>query len=102
MRIGHLQFDFPVVQAALSGYSDGPMRLIARRHGAPYALRDVALDRLVVQPGKLRQKILSLDGEDHPVGGQLIGSDSAQFAEAAAVMAESGFDVVDINFACSV
>ena len=39
---------FPVVQAALSGYSDWPMRLIARRHGASYALCEVMLDQFLV------------------------------------------------------
>jgi tRNA-dihydrouridine synthase B len=102
LRIGHLSFDLPVVQAALSGFSDGPMRLIARRHGAPYALHEVVLDKLVTHPGKLQKKILTLDDEDHPVGGQLMGADPEQFAAAAEMLAASGFDVVDINFACPV
>lgn len=102
LQIGSVRIDTPVVQAALSGYSDGPMRLIARRHGAPYAVHELVLDKLVLQPGKLQRKILDLDDADHPVGGQLMGSEPRQFAEAAARMAESGFDVVDINFGCPV
>ncbi len=100
LQIGHLRLDFPVVQAALSGYSDGPMRLMARRHGAPYCIHEVVLDRLVVQPGKLRKQLLTLDDQDHPVGGQLMGADPARLAAAAKTMAAAGFDVVDINFGC--
>ncbi len=48
LRIGHLQLDFPVVQAALSGYSDWPMRLLARRFGASYTLCEVLLDQFLV------------------------------------------------------
>jgi len=102
LRIGHLQFDLPVVQAALAGFSDGPMRRIARRHGAPYALHEPLLDKLAIQPGGMRNKNPDLDGEDHPVGAQLMGADPARLAEAAARMAESGFDAVDINFGCAV
>ena len=102
LRIGRLQFDFPVVQAALSGYSDTPMCLIARRHGAPYCLHEVVLDKVVVQPGKLQKGTLRIDQEDHPVGGQLMGAEPTEFAEAAGLMAEAGFDVIDINFACPV
>lgn len=102
LQIGHLRFDFPVVQAALSGYSDAPMRLIARRHGAPYCLHEVVLDKLVVQPGKLRRQLLALDAEDHPVGGQLMGAEPVHFAAAAETLASVGFDVIDINFACPV
>ena len=35
LRIGSIELDFPVVQAALSGYSDWAMRVIARRLGRP-------------------------------------------------------------------
>lgn len=102
LQIGPVPVDSPVVQAALSGYSDAPMRIIARRHGAPYALHEVVLDKLVIQPGKLRRKLFELADEDHPVGGQLMGAEPRQFGEAAALMAEGGFDVIDINFGCPV
>ena len=102
LKIGPVELDFPVVQAALSGYSDAPMRLIARRHGAPYALHEVVLDKLVVQSGKLRRRILSVAPEDHPIGGQLMGSEPQQFAAAADQMVQAGFDVIDINFGCPV
>lgn len=102
LRIGHLSFDFPVVQAALSGYSDGAMRRIARRLGAPYTLHEVVLDKILLTPGKLQRKILEIAADDHPIGGQLMGAEPEQFARAAARMAESGFDVVDINFGCPV
>jgi nifR3 family TIM-barrel protein len=102
LRIGSIEFDFPVVQAALSGYSDAPMRVIARRHGAPYALHEVVLDRLVIEPGKKRRKMFDIPDEDHPVGGQIMGAEPERFALAAEIMSESGFDVIDINFGCPV
>ncbi len=102
LRIGHLTFDSPFVQAALSGYSDTAMRLMARRMGAPYTLHEVVLDRLVIEKGRLQKRILDVSPDEHPVGGQLMGSEPEQFSAAAARMAESGFDVVDINFGCPV
>ncbi|MBI3861902.1 MAG: tRNA-dihydrouridine synthase family protein, partial [Planctomycetia bacterium] len=41
LSIGRVGIGFPVVQAALSGYSDGPMRIVARRLGAPYTVSEV-------------------------------------------------------------
>ncbi|MGH7139611.1 MAG: tRNA dihydrouridine synthase [Pirellulales bacterium] len=103
LRIGNLEVGFPVVQAALSGYSDMAMRVIARRLGASYSLCEVMLDRLVLEGGKkARRKWACLAEEEHPVGGQLMGSDPAQFGPAAAELAAAGFDVVDINFGCPV
>jgi nifR3 family TIM-barrel protein len=102
MDIGKLHFDFPVVQAALSGYSDAAMRRVARLCGAPYALDEVVLDRLIVVKGRKQQRHLTLAAHDHPIGGQLMGSDPVQFAPAARALVEAGFDVVDINFGCPV
>lgn len=103
LKIGSLDVGFPVVQAALSGYSDMAMRIVARRLGASYALCEVMLDRLVLQGGKkARRKWARLAEEEHPVGGQLMGSDPAEFGPAAAELAAAGFDAIDINFGCPV
>jgi tRNA-dihydrouridine synthase B len=104
LNIGCLNLDFPVVQAALSGYSDMPMRLIARRHGAPYTLCEVMLDKFVVQLKSRRRNrhFLHVADEEHPTGGQLMGADPQEFAPAALRLVESGFDVIDINFGCPV
>lgn len=102
LRIGNLHVGFPVVQAALSGYSDLAMRLISRRLGASYALCEVVLDRMVLQAGKRLRRHIRLHDEDHPVAAQLMGSDPAEFAAAASELAAAGFDVIDINFGCPV
>lgn len=95
---------FPVVQAALSGYSDAPMRVIARRMGAPYSICEVMLDQFLVamKDRKRTSHFLHIADEEHPVGGQLMGSDPQQFAAGAVKLVEAGFDVIDINFGCPV
>lgn len=92
------------MQAALSGYSDWPMRVIARRLGAPYTLCEVLLDRFVLDQRLQRanRRQLKVTDEEHPVGGQLMGADPEQFGPAAMRLVEAGFDVVDINFGCPV
>src|SRR6185295_3355900 len=90
LRIGPLVLDFPVVQAALSGYSDMPMRLIARRHGAPYTLCEVMLDRFVneLKPRRRNRHFLAVHDEEHPTGGQLMGADPTEFGPAAIRLVE--------------
>jgi nifR3 family TIM-barrel protein len=104
LRIGPFEIAFPAVQAALSGYSDWPMRVIARRLGAPYTLCEVLLDRFVLDQHMQRanRRQLKVTDEEHPVGGQLMGADPEQFGPAALRLVEAGFDVVDINFGCPV
>ena len=104
LMLGGVAIGFPVVQAALSGYSDGPMRIVARRLGAPYTLAEVMIDRFVLEL-KDRQRTrrhLRVTDEEHPVGGQLMGSKPDQFGPAARKLVAAGFDVVDINFGCPV
>lgn len=102
--IGSLKIGFPIVEAALSGYSDLPMRVIARRHGASYCLCEVMLDQFLVAltDRPKTQHFLAIATEEHPVGGQLMGAHPEQFAAGAARLAEAGFDVIDINFGCPV
>ncbi len=104
LSIGRVAVGFPIVQAALSGYSDAPMRVIARRLGAPYTLCEVMLDQFLVavkQRHKNRHS-LHIDSQEHPVGGQLMGAEPDQFSEGAKRLVEAGFDVIDINFGCPV
>ena len=104
LRLGAVAIGFPVVQAALSGYSDGPMRRVARRLGAPYVLAEVMLERFVRElKGRARTAHhLRVTDEEHPVGGQLMGSEPAAFGPAAARLVAAGFDVIDVNFGCPV
>src|SRR5262245_45624399 len=105
LPLGPVHVGFPVVQAALSGYSDWPMRLIARRLGASYAICEVMLDQFLVtvKSNRLRNKhFLHISDEERPVGGQLMGAEPEQFAAGAVRLVEAGFDVIDINFGCPV
>ncbi|OHB77002.1 MAG: tRNA-dihydrouridine synthase, partial [Planctomycetes bacterium RBG_16_64_10] len=104
LQLGSIRLDFPVVQAALSGYSDAAMRTIVRRLGAPYTLCEVMLDRFLLEVRRpvARRRLLGVADDEHPVGGQLMGAKAAEFGPAAQRLVAAGFDVIDINFGCPV
>jgi nifR3 family TIM-barrel protein len=104
LRLGSLTLDSPFVQAALSGYSDTAMRVIARRLGASYALCEVMLDYFILQvrDRPRNSHLMHVADEEHPAGGQLMGAEPEQFGPAATRLVERGFDVIDINFGCPV
>lgn len=104
LSIGDIQLSLPVVQAALSGYSDWPMRAVARRMGAPYTVCEVMIDQFVtsLKDREKTRRFLLVEDEDHPAGAQLMGADPDQFTAAAIRLVDAGFDVIDINFGCPV
>lgn len=101
LRLGALTLDAPFFQAGLAGYSDAPMRILARRHGAPYAVTEAMLDQTLIRGGKGLADA-ELHAEDHPIAGQLMGSHPADIAQGARLLVGLGYDVIDVNLACPV
>jgi nifR3 family TIM-barrel protein len=102
MNIGPIHLATPFCQAGLAGYSDRAMRVVARRRGCPYAVTEALLDVIMLGGGHGLRKSIDVNEEDHPVAGQVIGSEPHEVARAANILAESDYDVIDLNFACPV
>jgi nifR3 family TIM-barrel protein len=102
MKIGAFEIRIPFCQAGLAGYSDRAMRLVARRRGCPYAVTEALLDITMLNGGRGLEKSIDINDEDHPIAGQLIGSEPDQLARAAVILHQAGYDVIDLNFACPV
>jgi len=99
-RLGRITpaFDAPFFQAGLAGYSDAAMRIVARRNGCPLCITEALLDRTLLGGGKgftkadlgeLHDNIPGGD-EDHPLVGQIMGSEPLEMAAAAVKMVEQG------------
>src|SRR5690606_12924452 len=90
--------DAPFFQAGLAGYSDAAMRIVARRQGCPLCVTEALLDRSLLGGGHGFDKAdlgLLADNvpggqEDHPLIGQIMGSDPDEMAAAAVKMVEQG------------
>ena len=95
---------FPVTQAALSGYSDWPMRRDRPPAGRGlYALRGAARPvRPQRHQGPKAKRFLRVTDDEHPCGAQLMGAVPEQFPPAALKLVAAGFDVIDLNFGCPV
>jgi len=47
-----------------------------------------------------RKRYLTFYEDEHPIGAQIFGSNAETLAEAARIVEESGFDLVDLNLGC--
>ena len=100
LKIGNLELKAPFFQAPLSGYTDRPMRVLAKEYGAPLTFTGVLLDQIALHPKAIR-KLLSIPGDDErPVGAQILGATPETMAKAAFEFEKLKFDVIDLNFAC--
>jgi tRNA-dihydrouridine synthase B len=100
LRIGPVPVDFPVVLAALAGFSDASYRLLCRSLSAPYCTTEAMLDSRILYDGAHRPERIRPEDADHPIAGQIMGSEPKEVGRAAAVLAGLGYDVIDLNFAC--
>ncbi len=102
VKIGPIQLASPFCQAGLAGYSDRAMRLVARRRGCAYAVTEALLDVIMVNGGQGLKKSIDINDEDHPIAGQIMGSEPDTMAKAAAILEHYHYDVIDLNYACPV
>jgi nifR3 family TIM-barrel protein len=102
MTIGPIRLPLPLCQAGLAGYSDRAMRLVARRRGCPYAVTEALLDVILCNGGEGLRKSIDISDEDHPVAGQIMGSEPDTMSRAASLLQQAAYDVIDLNFACPV
>jgi nifR3 family TIM-barrel protein len=91
------------VLAPLAGIGNWFVRLQAKRHGAGLVVSEmVSSFGLKYGDERTHREFLRIHPEEHPVAIQLFGHDPDVMREAAAIVAETGADLIDINMGCPV
>lgn len=102
MNIGSIALENKTVMAPLAGITNLPFRLMVKDAGCGLVCSEmVSSNGLVYKSEKTEQLLDSASGE-RPLSVQIFGSDPGIMAEAAAMVEESGADIIDINCGCSV
>jgi tRNA-dihydrouridine synthase B len=102
-RIGDVEIANRVLLAPLAGIGNWFVRLQARRHGAGLAVSEmVSSFGLHYRNERTLQELLRLHPDEHPVSVQLFGQDPPVMRSAAAIVADAGADLIDINMGCPV
>ncbi len=79
------------------------MRLQARRHGAGLAVSEmVSSFGLHYRNERTLRELMRIHPSEHPVSVQLFGHDPEVMRSGAAIAAEAGADLIDINMGCPV
>jgi tRNA-dihydrouridine synthase B len=102
IRLKNLTLNTHIIQSPMAGCTDLAFRLVARERGMEFAfLEMVSADALVRGNARTLQYLKSVEA-DKPLGAQIVGCDAKLMGEAAAIIEEMGFDLIDINCGCPV
>jgi tRNA-dihydrouridine synthase B len=101
--LGSLRIENRVALAPLAGIGNWFVRLQARRYGAGLVFSEmVSSFGLKHRDPRTHREFLRIHPDEHPVAMQLFGHDPDVMREAAAIVAEAGADLIDLNMGCPV
>jgi nifR3 family TIM-barrel protein len=83
-------------------HTNFPFRLLMRQHGAGLVCTERIDGADVAHRDRRALRLLYTTQQERPRAGQVSGAEPSVLAEAARVVEEQGFDVVDLNFECPI
>jgi tRNA-dihydrouridine synthase B len=83
-------------------HTNPPFRLLMKQFGASLVCTERVDSIDVARRDRRALRLLHTTSQEAPRAGQISGADPAVMAEAARVVEEQGFDLVDLNFECPI
>ena len=100
VKIGSLKLQSNLILAPMSGITDLPFRILNRAFGAELEFVEMINVRSLGYKSKKTQQLLSTQGNDSPVGIQLLGSELSYIRKGLEIVARYRFEAIDFNAAC--
>jgi len=102
VRIGTVTISPATVLAPMAGVTDTVFRRFIRNLGGCGLIMTefTSADGVLRQKDRKAKRYLHFYEDEHPISAQLFGSDPKVMAEAARMVEDLGFDLVDLNLGC--
>ncbi len=100
LSIGGVFIDPPVVLAPMAGVTNPAFRRLCREQGAGLVVTEAALATGLIAGNERTWRLVDLQAGEHPIAVQLYACAPEPLAHAAALVAEAGADMVDLNMGC--
>ncbi len=101
-ELGKLTLPSNIFYAPLAGCSDYPFRRMSAKYRPGLMYCEMVKMDAIVRNDSNTYHLLDYDASMHPIGGQLCGSKPEIAGQAAKIIEDLGFDVVDLNCGCPV
>ena len=102
LQIGSVCLNNITIFAPLAGISNLPLRLLAKEAGCGLVCSEMISSNGLVYKSKKTGELARSSLDEKPLSVQIFGSDPQIMAEAARIVEDTGADIIDINFGCSV
>jgi tRNA-dihydrouridine synthase B len=102
VQIGSVRIAPATVLAPMAGVTDTVFRRFIRNLGGCGLIMTefTSADGVLRQKDNKAKRYLHFYGDEHPISAQLFGSDPQVMADAARIVEDLGFDLVDLNLGC--
>src|ERR1035437_5134275 len=102
VTLGGVEIRPATVLAPMAGITDTVFRRFIRNlGGCSLMMTEFTSATGVIRPKEKKPKrYLPFYGDEHPISAQLFGSDPATLSQAAKIVEDMGFDLVDLNLGC--
>jgi tRNA-dihydrouridine synthase B len=102
MKIGPVRIAHSITLAPMEEHTNLPFRMLMKQFGASLVCTERIDAADVARRDRRAMKLLATTPQEAPRAGQISGADPVVMAEAARVVEERGFDIVDLNFECPI
>ncbi|HEV3021930.1 MAG TPA: tRNA-dihydrouridine synthase [Pirellulales bacterium] len=102
MKIGQVRIAHSIALAPMEEHTNYPFRLLMKQFGASLVCTERVDATDVARRDRRALRLLYTTSQEAPRAGQISGADPVVMAEAARVVEEQGFDLVDLNFECPI
>lgn len=100
--LGDVKFPNNIFYSPLAGCSDFPFRQMSAKYRPGLIYCEMVKMDALIRYDQGTFHILDYEKEMHPIGAQIVGSNPAIAGQAAKIIEDLGFDVVDLNCGCPV
>ena len=102
LKIGNVTIEHPVILGPMAGETDLPFRVLCHDQGAGLVCTEMVSAKAILYKNRNTAALMETDPTEHPVSLQLFGSDPDSVAEAAAMIEDRPFEILDFNMGCPV
>ena len=102
IKLKNLEINSGVIQSPMAGCTDLAYRLLSREYGMEFCFLEMVSAEALVRGNVGTEELMKTVPADSPLGAQIVGCRPEAMGEAARMVEDLGYALLDINFGCPV